>query len=124
MAVRQEEGCVHGPAFGYKDGSVATLAEYDAILHEFLLELQEEEHSPFAPSDDIFKLFGFFRSFRKAAEGRAQEAALDKTIMAAMNRWRIWELARGQDPEFACLIEHYTDAHQQLPQTWRYGYIQ
>ena len=124
MAVRAEEGCRRGPAFGYRDGSVATLAEYDAILHEFLLELQEEEHSPISSSDDIFKLYGFFRSFRKAAEGRAQEAALDKTIMAAMNRWRIWELAHGQQPELGCIVEHYTDALSQLAQTWRYGYIQ
>ena len=124
IAVREQEGAVHGPAFGNSDGSVATLTEYDGILHYFLSELQGEEHSPINVNDDIHKNYGFFRSFRKAAEGRAQEAALDKTIMAAMNRWRIWESARDQVPLFGCIVEHYTAALQQLPQTWRYGYVQ
>ena len=44
------------------------------------------DHSPINAGDDILKLFGFFLSFQKTAEGQEQEAALDKSIMAAMCR--------------------------------------
>jgi hypothetical protein len=36
ISIREKEGCLSGPAFGYSDGSVAAMSEYDSILHRFL----------------------------------------------------------------------------------------
>jgi len=36
MAVRAKEGHKVGPAFGHRDGSLATISEYDDMLHGFL----------------------------------------------------------------------------------------
>ncbi len=42
IKVREEEGCVSGPAFGNADGSVALMREYDKIIHYFLETIQRE----------------------------------------------------------------------------------
>jgi hypothetical protein len=35
IRIREEEGCITGPAFGHKDGTVALMREYDDILQHF-----------------------------------------------------------------------------------------
>jgi len=35
IRIREEEGCITGPAFGHKDGTVALMREYDDILRHF-----------------------------------------------------------------------------------------
>jgi hypothetical protein len=41
IKIREEEGCVSGPAFGGADGVVALMREYDEILHYFLETIQK-----------------------------------------------------------------------------------
>jgi len=36
IRIREEEGCITGPAFGHKDGTVALMREYEDILQHFL----------------------------------------------------------------------------------------
>jgi hypothetical protein len=58
--VRAEEGCSHGPAFSYANGLVATLQEYNGILHHFLQLIQQENPDLIAEEDDVQNNYGFF----------------------------------------------------------------
>jgi hypothetical protein len=123
MEVREREGRVDGPAFGYRDGSVMSLRELDGLLHYFLEKIQQEDESLIAAVDDVCENYGFFRSFRKTAEGRARAANLESDVQNAMNRWRKIESARGRMPRFS-MVDHYSDARDLMSVTWRYSYAQ
>jgi hypothetical protein len=64
IRTREEEGCVHGPAFGGPDGSVALMREYDEILHYFLENIQRENPELVAATDDVQANYCLSRTFR------------------------------------------------------------
>ena len=123
LEVREREGWREGPAFGYKDGSVMSLRELDGLLHYFLEKIQKEDESLIAGVDNVAENYGFFRSFRKTAEGRARAANLESDVQNSMNRWRKVESARGRMPRFS-MVDHYTNARDLMRVTWRYSYVQ
>jgi hypothetical protein len=43
--VQEEEGCISGPAFGNKDGSVALMREYGKILQYFWRSFNRKTHA-------------------------------------------------------------------------------
>jgi hypothetical protein len=109
IQVQQEEGCVHGPAPGYANGSVAALHEYNEILHHFL-EMIQRENLELVAADDVMQAnYNFFRTFRKTAKTKAKAVGLDSNIQTAMNRWRTIENRKGGCPCFT-MIEHYLNA--------------
>ena len=113
-----------GGAFGKADGSVSTISEYDGVLRFFLKRIQSEPGSDLIdPKDEVDKNYSFFRTFRKTAENRARIAGIGEDIQNAMNRWKKIEAAKGRRPRFN-MIEHYSDARQLMPVTWRYAYVQ
>ena len=122
IAVRLSEGCCSGPAFGDAQGVVARLSDYDSVLREFLKKVQDEPNELIADKDEM-KNYSLFRSFRKTAQGRAREAGLGPDVQSAMNRWTLKESARGRRPRWP-MIEHYSAAHDMMPVTWRYYYVQ
>ena len=122
--VREAEGFTSGPAFGHSDGSVSTISEYDGVLRHFLKRIQSEPGSDLLDEkDEVDKFYSFFRTFRKTAENRARVAGLGEDIQNAMNRWKKIEAARGKRPRFN-MIEHYSDARELMPVTWKYSYVQ
>ena len=123
IQVREEEGCLSGPAFGHKDGSVALMREYDEILHYFLESIQKENPNLITESDDIQTNYGFSRTFRRTAEGRARAANLDSGVQNAMNRWKKIEQAKGMRPRFN-MVDHYSHARDLMHVTWRYSFVQ
>ena len=123
IKVRELEGCTSGPAFGSASGSVAFLSDYDHLLHEILRSLQLQPESHLDADDDVGANYSLFRSFRKTAENRARAAGLDSDVQNAMNRWKKVERARGRRPHFD-MIDHYSDARELMPVTWRYSYAQ
>ena len=123
LDVRKQEGRVEGPAFGHRDNSAMSLRELDGMLHHYLEKVQREDPSLIAPHDNVFENYGFFRTFRKTAEGRARAANLESDVQNAMNRWRKIECARGRMPRFT-MVEHYSNARDLMSVTWRYSYVQ
>ena len=123
IRVRELEGCTHGPAFGNSAGSVAYLSDYDFLLHDILKTLQTQAGSHLDADEDVAANYSFFRSFRKTAENRARAAGLDSDVQNAMNRWKKFERAKGRRPHFD-MIDHYSDARELMPVTWRYSYAQ
>jgi hypothetical protein len=71
IQVRQEENCTTGPGFGYKDGSVALMREYNKILQSFLAIIQQEDNNLIEETDDVRANYGLSRTFRRTAEGCA-----------------------------------------------------
>jgi hypothetical protein len=71
IGVQFEEGCTSSPSFGYPDGLVAAMMEYDDILHQFLVQIQQENSSLISENNDVQAHYSLFCSFRKTAEGRA-----------------------------------------------------
>jgi hypothetical protein len=58
--VQAQEGCSHGPAFGYANGYVVTLHKYGGILHHFLQLIQQEKPDLIAENDNMHSNYGFF----------------------------------------------------------------
>ncbi len=106
LKVREEEGYRTGPAFGSRDSSLGLMSEYDELLCFFLRKVQSTCPDLILPSDDVEANYGFFRTFRRTAEGRARGANLDSGVQNAMNRWRTIEEAKGKRPRFN-MVDHY-----------------
>jgi len=123
LRIREEEGCRTGPAFGARDGSVGLMSEYDDLLRFFLQKTQAAFPDSILPSDDIDANYGFSRTFRRTAEGRARAANLDSGVQNAMNRWRTIEEAKGKRPRFS-MVDHYSHAQELMSVTWRYSFVQ
>jgi hypothetical protein len=123
IKVREEEGCITGPAFGHKDSSVALMREYDDILHHFLKRIQFQNPNLFSEMDDIQANYGLLQTCRRTVEGRAQAANLDSGVQNAMNRWKKIEQAKGRSPRFN-MVDHYSHAQDLLHVTWRYVFVQ
>ncbi len=123
IQVREEEGCLSGPAFGHKDGSVALMREYDEILHHFLEMIQKENPDLISEGDDIQANYGFSRTFHRTAEGRARAANLDSGVQNAMNRWKKIEQAKGRCLRFN-MVDHYSHAKDLMHVTWRNSFVQ
>ena len=123
IQIRNEEGYTSGPAFGHADGSLTRLREYDDVLHEFLERVQAEPNKVIQADDEVCKFYSLFRTFRKAAEGRARAMGLDEQIQNTMNRWRKIEGAGAKRPRFN-MADHYSSVRDLMPVMWRYTYIQ
>jgi hypothetical protein len=121
--IREEEGCISGPAFGYKDGMVAIMREYDMILHHFLEIIQKEDPNLIAEIDNVQSNYGISRTFCRTAEGRARAANLDSGVQKAINRWKKIEQAKGMHPQFN-MVDHYYHAQDLMHVTWRYSFVQ
>jgi len=123
IRIREEEGCITGPAFGHKDSTVALIREYDGILQHFLERFQKEHPNLISKTDDIQANYGLSRTFRRTAEGRARAANLDSGIQIAMNIWKKIEQAKGRRPRFN-MVDQYSHARDLMHVTWRYLFIQ
>ena len=123
LIIREEEGCITGPAFGHKDGSVALMREYDGILQHLLERVQKEHLNLIYETDDIQANYGLSQTFRRTANGSARAANLDSGIRNAMNRWKKLEQAKGRCPRFN-MVDHYSHARDLMHVTWRYSFVQ
>ena len=122
--VREEEGCISGPAFGNAQGEGAKQRDYNEVLWHFLSLLRDDPNCNLIMNDDdIRKNYSFFRTFRKTAEGRARAAGLDSDIQNAMNRWKKVERNKGRRLKFN-MVDHYSTVRDLMPVTWRYSYVQ
>ncbi len=111
------------PAFGYSDGSIAAMLEYNSILYHFLALIQQEDSNLITENDDVKAHYSLFCSLQKTAEGRAWAAHLNSDMQNAMNRWKKIKAAKGRRPRFN-MVDHYSQVRDLMSVTWRYLYIQ
>lgn len=76
-----------------------------------------------AKDDNIDMYYGLSRTPRKTAVQHARNAGLGSDVVDAMNRWETIEAAGAREPSMK-LRDHYSDARQMMPVTWRYAYVQ
>jgi len=93
-------------------------------LYHFLKKIQADVDCSFnAANNDIVTNYNFFRTSRKIAEGHTHADGLENDIQNTINRWRNFERAEGRNPKFS-MIDHYSNAHDLMPVTWMYSYVQ
>jgi hypothetical protein len=119
ITVRDKEGCQNGPAFGHRDGSATSMAEYNNVLHLFLMQIKESQPELVAPTDNIKSNYSFFHTLRRTAKGRAQGANLDIGVQNVMNRWKKIEEAWAKCPQFN-MVDCYSHARDLMLVAWRY----
>lgn len=122
IAVRLEEGCVSGPAFGNADGSLVSSLDMNAILRHFLGEIQRSDLGLIPLDDDVIANYSHDRTWRKSAQNSARAAGIKADVQDAMNRWKKIERAQGGRPRFN-MRDHYSNVVAMMPVTWRYSYV-
>ena len=79
MEVWGTEGHRTGPAFGHRDGSAATIEEYDNILIGFLRRIQSERPDLISPSDPVEEEnYSLLQTFCCTTEGESNQNAMKR----------------------------------------------
>jgi hypothetical protein len=126
VARRVEQGFFHGPAFCDHDGKEIGSGIYEGLILETLLEHQEWEtlQGPqvhkLLEGIDIEERYGIFRSFKRGAITRAQEAGVREADVNRVGQWRKVEKAQGRQVS-GSMREHYTELVQMLDARLRFS---
>ncbi len=85
--------------------------------------MQGESSGLLGFDDDVHANYGLNHMFRETAQGRAQAAALGSDVQDEMNLWKTADNAQDRRPRFS-MCDHYSNARDLMPVTWRYSFIQ
>eukprot|EP00956_Cyclotella_meneghiniana_P038890 scaffold161714_cov40-Cyclotella_meneghiniana.AAC.1 len=120
LEVCASEGRVSGYAFKDDTNTLPTSADYNAMVRQYLKEIQSTRPDLFDEKEDLIR-YGISRTYRKSSETRARRAGLKDEDVKEVNRWKTTEQAKGKKPRHA-MIDHYSDARGLATKTWRYSY--
>jgi hypothetical protein len=128
VARRVEQGFFHGPAFCGHDGKEIASGIYEGLILEALLEHQVWEASQdpgvrvhkLLEGIDIEERYGIFRSFKRGAITRAQEAGVGEADVNRVGQWRRVEMAQGRQVG-GSMREHYSELVQMLDARLRFS---
>jgi hypothetical protein len=121
-----EQGFFHGPAFCDHDGKEVGSGVYEGIIFEALLEhqeweaLQDSQVHKLLEGVDIEERYGIFRSFKRGAITRAQEAGVGEADVNRVGQWRRVEKAQGRQVG-GSMREHYSELVQMLDARLRFS---
>jgi hypothetical protein len=126
VARRSEQGFLHGPAFCDQAGEEIESGVYEGLILEALHVHQDWERAQFSNDHkllegvDIDERYGIFRSFKRGAITRAQEAGVSESDVNRVGQWRRVEGARGRQVG-GSMREHYTELVQMLDARLRFS---
>jgi hypothetical protein len=126
VARRVEQGFFHGPAFCGHDGKEIGSGIYEGLILETLLEhqdweaLQGSQVPKLLEGIDIEERYGIFRSFKRGAITRAQEAGVGEADVNRVGQWRRIEMAQGRQVG-GSMREHYSELVQMLDARLRFS---
>ena len=121
IAVCEREGRYTGPAFATPRGKLASLPDYDAVFRKYLKFVQED--TDLIPGDhDVDIFYSTYRTPRKLATTRIEQAGFGHHFVDLMNRWRTQERSEGRAPRHQ-MNAHYADALLLMPTTWMGSYV-
>ena len=121
LEVCEYKGRFDGPAFASPNGQLASSPDYDAVFRKYLKLVQEE--TDLVPLDhDVDALYSTFRTPRKTATTRIEQAGFGNQFVDQMNRWRAQERSEGRAPRRR-RYAHYADALMLMPTTWMGSYV-
>lgn len=131
IEIRESEGATSGFAFAAQGKQDVDPHVMNSIFVHYVQQVQQEppavNSSPLVPEDDdVLKFYGFDRSLRRSAETAAKAAGLGDDVENTMNRWRVKEKAdrHNSAEKHGSMSQHYADARDLMPVTWRYSYVQ
>jgi hypothetical protein len=126
VARRLEQGLLRGPAFCDQSGKEIGSGLYEDLILGVLHDLQDWEMAQ-ASNDhkllegvDIDERYGIFRSFKRGAITRAQEAGVSDSDVNRVGQWRKVEVAKGRQAG-GSMREHYTELVQLLDARLRFS---
>jgi hypothetical protein len=123
---REEQGFSHGPAFcDHKGREIGSGVYEDIILeqlhaHQDWEERQSSDDHKLLEGVDIDDRYGIFRSFKRGAITRAQEAGVAEADVNRAGQWRKVEAAKGRHAG-GSMREHYTELVQLLDARLRFS---
>jgi hypothetical protein len=124
---REEQGLFHGPAFCDHKGREIESGVYEDLILGVLHEHQVWEKKTQSWNDhrlldgvDIDERYGIFRSFKRGAITRAQEAGVSEADVNRAGQWRKVEAAKGRHAG-GSMREHYTELVQLLDARLRFS---
>ena len=121
IAVCEREGRYTGLAFATPRGKLASLPDYDAVFRKYLKFVQED--TDLIPGDhDVDIFYSTYRTPRKLATTRIEQAGFGHHFVDLMNRWRTQERSEGRAPRHQ-INAHYADALLLMPTTWMGSYV-
>jgi hypothetical protein len=88
IRVLENEGVTSGWAFQQPDGSQTKMSDFNELVFEKLLEIQEIRPDVIAPELDVTEVIGLARSFRRGAVSQAGNQGVSESDINWMNRWR------------------------------------
>jgi hypothetical protein len=91
------EGCTVGYLFARRNGSKASLGDYDSLFRDYLTRLRTSNSAAFSKGVDI-RDYSLRRSPRRGAVTTAANNQVDETTTELIGRWRKKEKARGAEP--------------------------
>jgi len=109
-----------GPVFRTSVGQRAKPVAYQPLLHQLLLDIQEDRPDLIPRGIDVVEEYAVGRSFRRGSNTQAINQKVDERDIDLNNRWRRFEAARGRQPRLQ-MQQHYADVMQMLPALLRYS---
>jgi hypothetical protein len=123
---REEQGFVNGPAFCDSAGKEIDSGVYEGLILEALHDHQDWEMSQTSGDPkllegiDIDERYGIFRSFKRGAIARAQEAGVSESDVNRVGQWR--QVGIAKSPQVGGSIrEDYTEQAQFLDARLRFS---
>ena len=105
-------GITTGWAFARANGSQARMSDYQEVIFDKLLSIQQEHPNLIAPGIDILEDYGLARSFRRGATTQAQNKGVSEPDINWISRWGK-EDKNGSTPYFQGNMRvHYSDQKQ------------
>jgi hypothetical protein len=127
-------GVVNGPIFrfgtkrkgmgaaGQTTFKRARVGDLNSVFIPLLLRVQEKYPETIGPEVRVEEEYSAGRSFKRGATSQARIMEIPQDVIAANNRWRKEERARGSTPHMA-LLERYADGKAMVPVLVRFSKI-
>ena len=106
-----EKGITTGWAFRDEHGRQSKMSDFEDVIFDTLLDIQEECPGLIPDALNVLDAFGLARSFRRGATTRAENCGVDGTLIDYFNRWK--ESKSSDSPCFQGNMRiHYADQRQ------------
>lgn len=119
VGLHHQQGRDSGPAICDKEGFVMKQSVMNAAFLSCLEAVREDAPDLFPPDQNVPD-YDVDRSLRRGSDSRAKALGISQQDIDAMNRWRVYENARGKRPSQS-MSDRYADVELLRPMFLRYS---
>jgi hypothetical protein len=120
VATKAGYGQVRGPLFSTRRGILVSPNMIETELMDRLQGIKDSQGGLIPADVDVLEDFGISRSFRRGATSTARIRGVDDKHVTLINRWRVFENAKGRRPTLA-MKDHYSDIQILLPELVKFS---